>query len=384
MSNRWLTTLALALGTTAPLLAQHEGHEQGMTMQMPAGHEHHGDADPAATFLMQQSSGTSTQPSAWPMPMLMGPHGDWLFGAMGQAFLVYTGQSGPRGDDAAYSVNWMMGSASRPLGAGRAQFRAMLSLEPATVPDRRYPLLFQTGENAYGIPIVDGQHPHDFLMELSVQYVRPLGRAGLFDVYYAPVGDPAIGPVAFPHRASAFDLPQATLGHHWEDSTHIANNVLTLGWARGPLRLEGSAFRGAEPDEGRWDLDFGAMDSWSVRGSVAPTPRWMGQVSFARLHRPEATHPDDVDRTTASVHYVVPRSSGPIATSVIWATNHKSEEETRTHAVTLETAVPLTPLDTVSARVEWSQRDELFALRPRSRPCDRGADGEVRVRTSRR
>jgi len=355
-----MIALVLILAATAPALAQHEAHEQGMTMQMPTGHEQHSD-DPGAMFLMQQSSGTSTQPSAWPMPMLMGSGGPWQLGAMGQAFVVFTGQSGPRGDDGAYSVNWLMGSASRPLGSGRVQFRAMLSLEPATVPDRRYPLLFQTGETAYGMPIVDGQHPHDFLMELSVQYVRPLGRAGLLDVYYAPVGDPAMGPVAFPHRASAFELPQAALGHHWQDSTHIADNVVTLGWARGGLRLEASAFRGAEPDEQRWDLDFGAMDSWSVRGSVAPTDRWMGQVSFAHLHQPEATHPGDVDRTTASMHYVVRRTPGPLAASVIWATNRKSVERTNTHAVTFETAAPLTPRDTFSARVEWSQRDELFA-----------------------
>src|SRR5436190_16500304 len=177
MMKTLLVAVVLTLATV-PVLAQHEGHEQGMAMEMPAGHEHQAD-DAAATFLMRQSSGTSTQPSSWPMPMLMGSHGAWQFGAMGQAFLAYTGQSGPRGDDGAFSVNWVMASASRPLKQGRVQFRAMLSLEPATVPNRQYPLLFQTGETAYGTPIVDGQHPHDFLMELSVQYVHPLGREGL-------------------------------------------------------------------------------------------------------------------------------------------------------------------------------------------------------------
>lgn len=133
-------------------------------------------------------------------------------------------------------------------------------------------------------------------MELGVQYVRPLGRAGLLDVYYAAMGDPALGPVAYPHRASAMELPQATLGHHWEDSTHIASNVLTTGWAKGPLRVEGSGFHGAEPDEHRWNIEHGGMDSWSARLSVAPHPNWMGQVSFGRLNAPEALHPDDVDR----------------------------------------------------------------------------------------
>ncbi|MBL8233027.1 MAG: hypothetical protein JNL98_31300, partial [Bryobacterales bacterium] len=74
------------------------------------------------------------------------------------------------------------------------------------------PLVFQTGEIANGKPIVDGQHPHDLLMELSIHYARPIGEKALINLYYAPVGDVALGPVAFPHRASAMELPQATLG----------------------------------------------------------------------------------------------------------------------------------------------------------------------------
>jgi hypothetical protein len=43
-----------------------------------------------------------------------------------------------------------------------------------------------------------------------------------------------LGPTAFPHRASAAELPQATLGDHYEDSTHIADNMATaeLAWHR--------------------------------------------------------------------------------------------------------------------------------------------------------
>ena len=100
-------------------------------------------------------------------------------------------------------------------------------------------MLFQTGETAYGKPIVNGQHPHDFVMELSLQYAHKLGEHALWDVYYAPVGDPALGPVAYPHRASASEIPQATLGHHWEDSTHILYNVVTAGLSYKAFRLRG-------------------------------------------------------------------------------------------------------------------------------------------------
>src|SRR5205823_14641017 len=132
--------------------------------------------------------------------------------------------------DKLYAPNWLMATAQRRIGSkGTFETDLMLSLDPATITKRRYPLLFQTGETAYGLPLVDAQHPHNFIMSLGFHYTHQLSDDTFVDAYFAPVGDPALGPVAFPHRASAMELPQATLGHHWQDSTHIANEVLTLG-----------------------------------------------------------------------------------------------------------------------------------------------------------
>src|SRR5579864_1408861 len=156
-----------------------------------------------AMYLMSLGSGTGLNPLAWPMPMLMQRKGSWSLDYMGQGFLVDTQQSGPRGGDKMYSTNWGMASAQHSLGPGKIMFDAMLSLEPATVTNRSYPLLFQTGETAYGRPLTDAQHPHDFVMGLGAHYVLPVGEHTLLDFYYAGVGDPALGPVAFPHRASA-------------------------------------------------------------------------------------------------------------------------------------------------------------------------------------
>ena len=105
----------------------------------------------------------------------------------------------------------------------------MFSIEPATIGDRNYPELFQQGETAFGNPIVDGQHPHDFFMEVAALYDLPLSPHTLLSFYAAPIGDPAIGPTAYPHRQSASEDPIAALGHHQQDSTHIAFNVLTGG-----------------------------------------------------------------------------------------------------------------------------------------------------------
>ena len=282
---------------------------------------------------------------------------------MAQAFLVDTQQSGPLGGDKLYSTNWGMLSAVRNLGSGGSvMLRSMVSLEPATITDRRYPLLFQTGETAYGKPLVNAQHPHDLFMELfAVQYARTAGEKGVWNIYYAPIGEPAIGPVAYPHRASAMELPQATLGHHWQDSTHIADNVLTAGLTYGKVRLEASGFYGHEPNENRWNIDFGAMDSWSGRLSFQLSKNWMAQVSSGRLHDPEGRHSGDVTRTTASVQYVLPKPGGNYwATSLIWGQNYEHVTKQYINAITAETVVPLSRRNLVTGRYEWSQRDELF------------------------
>ena len=225
LRSSWLLAIAciLCFGANAQSSssAQQPDQHAGMNMQMPADSMQHmgHDMDSARDFLMRESSGTAFQPSAWPMPMLMTGVGQWRLMWMAQAFLVDTQQAGPLGADKFYSTNWGMLSALHRLGGGDVMLRTMLSLEPATVSGEFYPLLFQTGETAYGKPIVNGQHPHDLVMELSVQYAHRLGEHAVWDLYYAPVGDPALGPVAYPHRASAMEIPQSTLGHHWEDST---------------------------------------------------------------------------------------------------------------------------------------------------------------------
>ena len=250
------------------------------------------------------TSGTSAQPNSTPSPMLMTMRGNWMLMLHGNAFLADIQQSSPRGGDKLFSTNWVMPMAQRQWGPGQLTLRTMLSLEPATVTGRQYPLLFQQGETAYGLPIADGQHPHDFFMEIAALYDARLGDHSLLSFYIAPVGDPAIGPTAYPHRESAIESPVGTLGHHQEDSTHIAADVLTLGFTDHWLRLEAGGFHGREPDEHRWQIQQGAIDSWSLRLTLQPGQNWSGQYSYGHLHSPEALFPtENQDRTTASVMY---------------------------------------------------------------------------------
>src|SRR5258708_19626012 len=180
----------------------------------------------AGGFLMGLASGTSMNPQSWPMPMLMLNQSNWSLMFMGQAFVVDTQETGPRSHDKFYSPNWGMFAASHDLGGGSFMFQMMLSLDPATITDRRYPLLLQTGETAYGKPLVDAQHPHDFFMGLGLHYAHPLGESTIVQAYYAPGGDPVLAPVAFPHRAPAAALPHPTPSHHCHHPTHPPPNVL--------------------------------------------------------------------------------------------------------------------------------------------------------------
>lgn len=301
------------------------GHDSSSTMPVMDMEAHDMDMQPH-TFLEAVQhhgvSGTDIEPVSTPGAMLMSMKGNWMLMLHGVAFLADFQQTGPRGSDKLFSTNWIMPMAQRTFGSGTLTLRTMLSFEPATVTHRFYPELFQQGETAFGKPIVDGQHPHNFFMELAAIYDLKLGEKTLLSFYGAPVGDPAIGPPAYPHRASASEDPLATLGHHLQDSTHIADDVITVGVAHGIARLEASGFHGREPDENRWDLDSGKIDSWSTRLTVNPGRNWSGQYSFAHLASPEALHADEnVDRMTASIAYNRPLANGNWASLLLWGRN---------------------------------------------------------------
>ena len=283
------------------------------------------------------AAGTSAEPNSTPVPMLMSMKGSWMLMLHGSAFVMDLQQTGPRGGDKFFSTNWVMGMAEREWGPGQLTLRTMLSLEPVTVTERRYPLLFQQGETAYGLPIVDGQHPHNFVMELAAIYDWKLGERTLLSFYGGPVGDPAIGPTAFAHRASAAENPVATLGHHQQDSTHIAYDVVTVGLTHGIVRVEGSGFHGREPDESRWTISAGAIDSWATRLTVQPGKNWSGQYSYARIASPEALFPtENQARTTASVMYGLPLRNGNWASTALWGRTRSLQDNSKENSYLLE------------------------------------------------
>jgi len=287
----------------------------------------------------------------------------------GVAFLSDIQQSGPRGRDKLFSTNWVMPMAQRKIGHGTLTLRTMLSFEPATVSHRQYPELFQQGETAFGRPIVDGQHPHDFPMELAALYDYKLGERNLLSVYAAPMGDPAMGPPAYPHRESASEDPIAPLGHHLQDSTHVADDVITVGFTHSNLRLEASGFHGREPDEFRWDIDSGKIDSWSTRVTVNPGQNWSAQYSISQLHSPEALAPgEDVRRMTASLTYNRPIHDGHWASMLLWGRNQSLVDGDIGNSYLLESTLKFATRNAIWTRIENVDRTNELLIGETSLP----------------
>jgi hypothetical protein len=273
-------------------------------------------------------------------------------------FAQYDHQNGPRGGNQLGSLNWAMFMASHELAGGRLQARTMLSLDPATVTARGYPLLLQSGESYRDKPLHDRQHPHDFWMELAALYERPISDRIGVTLYAAPSGEPALGPVAFMHRPSAMDNPTAPLSHHWQDATHVSFGVVTAGLFTHDWKLEASIFNSREPDEHRWNFDPIRFDSYSGRVSFNPTRTWALSAGYGYLKSMDALQPDEqTHRITASAMRGAPvRGDGQWASTLVWGANTHSSHPGLTHSVTLETEAILDKQNTLLGRAEYVEK----------------------------
>jgi hypothetical protein len=329
---------------------KHGGHDANVMMSTITG-------GPFRT-MTAIGSGTSLVPATSPGYMWHWMKGDWMLMLHGNLIAGFNHQGGPRGVNKAESQNWLMFMAERPAGGGQLMLRGMFSAEPWTAPRRGFPELFQTGETFKGRPIIDAQHPHDLFMELAAQFTLPLTEQVAIHLYGGPVGEPALGPIAFMHRPSAMENPAAVLGHHWQDSTHIAHGVFTAGVTAWRFRVEGSIFRGAEPDENRKDIELGKLDSWSGRIWFTPTPNWTMQLSRGHLTNPERLVPGDLDRTTASIHHNRTWADGNWASSLIWGRNH--EAHGNSNAYTFESTVNFREKNYLYTRLELGDKNGLL------------------------
>jgi hypothetical protein len=318
---------------------------------------------PLGIPMERMGSGTTWIPDAVILPSRHFMAAGWMVMVHGFLFGQYDWQGGPRGTDQWGSLNWAMVMADRPFAGGRIQFRFMPSLDPWTVGKCGYPLLLQSGETCGGRPLVDRQHPHDFFMELGALFEREItSRTGML-LYVAPAGEPALGPVAFMHRPSAMDEPQAPLGHHWQDATHISFGVLTAGIFTRTLRLEASVFNGTEPDESRWNFDPIELNSWSGRVTMNPTRNWSFTAGYGWLENPERADPPEATRrvVVSALHgrelgdRAMPH--GQWASAFVLGIN-SGEGHGTTYSVLGESEVVFRTMNTLTMRAEFVQKSD--------------------------
>lgn len=309
----------------------------------------------------RDGSGTAWQPDQSPVMMYMKMYPKTSLMLHGAVFLRYTSQDvtkqSNRGGDKLDAPNWLMFMLTQKMGAKNLlSFQSMLSLDRLTEGGNGYPLLFQSGETYQGLPLVDRQHPHDLFAELAVNYTHSFSKDIDLNAYFGYPAEPALGPVVFMHRLSAVNNPDATLGHHWQDATHITFGVGTIGLRYKIVKAEGSVFTGREPDQNRYNFDPPRFDSYSYRLSVNPNRYFALQFSQGLIHSPEALEPAvNIVRTTASViHTRLLKHGKFISSTLAWGMNNNGQKQL--NAFLLESNLKLAPLS-VYMRYEYVQKD---------------------------
>ena len=295
----------------------------------------------------RDASGTSWQPDSTPHEGWHLMTDDWMLMAHGVLDFVHDDQGGKRGGEKDFAGGMLMLMAEHD----DLLLRAMVSPEPL-MGAGGYPLLFATGETANGRdPLIDRQHPHNLVMELSVTYAL-----GNYYLYAGMPGEPALGPPAFMHRLSGMDNPEAPITHHWLDSTHITNGVVTTGRVFGDWKIEASAFSGREPNQQRYQINDPNIDSYAARLSVNPTTNWALQVSYGYLKSPEQLSPQMSERrATASASYNLPFGGNDWATTFAWGRKNDLD------GFLLESALILQGDDRFYVRLERADEEELAA-----------------------
>lgn len=312
--------------------------------------------------MSRDATGTSWTADSTKMPGIHRMADRWLFMIHGYLTAIGDNQGGRRGGRKFFSENMAMFTAQRDVGLSTFGVRAMMSLEPATIGCNGYPLLLQTGETCNGVtPLIDRQHPHDWIMELAALSTFRFSQKTSLFFYFGYPGEPALGPPAYIHRFSAFFNPEAPITHHWLDSTHIVFGVATLGFVCDWLKLDTSLFTGREPDQHRWNLDKPRWDSFSFRCSLNPTDNVAAQVSYGFLKSPELLEAGtNIHRTTASVSYNKAWETANWQITAAWGRNGNSPGP-GLNGYLLESAIEINRKHVLFGRAEYVAKNELFA-----------------------
>ncbi|HEX2960876.1 MAG TPA: hypothetical protein VHO43_03740 [Ignavibacteriales bacterium] len=304
-----------------------------------------------------EASGTSWQPQSTPMYMTMYDVKKWMIMLHGDIKLRYNSQGGSRGKNQISAPNWFMIMGQRKLSeSAQIMLRTMISLDRLTEGGDGYPLLFQTGETWHNLRLIDRQHPHDLISELSASISKEFSQNFSGYLYLGYPGEPALGPPVFMHRISASPNPDAPIGHHWQDATHITFGVMTAGFAYKNIKFEASYFNGREPDENRFDFERPRFDSYSGRISYNPFRDLALQFSSGVIKNPDGTDASEtVYRTTASALYsIINGGDSFLSIAFIWGVNNEAHSSAQ-QSFLIEPAYKFSD-NTLYARLELVQK----------------------------
>lgn len=344
--------VTLLWGVPAAVSAQHEAHGSGSA------------ARPVVELSQARTaSGTAWLPDAGRVPGLHTAAGEWSFMLHGAAFLQYVRSLGTRGQGQLGSANWVMFMATRPAVGGRVRLRVMATAEPFTLPGAGYPQPLQVAHPYRGQPAPDRQHSHELIAEASAAYEWAASDGLALSLYAAPVGEPALGPVAYNHRPSAAYEPTAPLGHIAQDYAHESLGVITLGAFGRGARFEASVFNGSHPDEVRTNLDLQGARLNAVAGrlTVAPSAGVTAAAWYGAIPAAGGAHAHGASRRFgASLLHVRARGGGTWSAALLYAGLEEEGEPVR-HTMLVESTLDLTPAQAVFGRVEYVRRsaDEL-------------------------
>lgn len=238
------------------------------------------------------------------MPSPAGGMTGLLLSGQFNVFAVFSALQGSRGVDQFAAPNMFMVDAGRAVGTRQfVNIDLMGTAELWTYPDHGYPELLQIGEQrGDGTPFIDAQHPHTSpVMGLTLSDTVMLRDTVTLKLFFAPRGESTDGPVAYMHRESARDDPDAPLGHHvGQDVGHISSTVLGAQLDLGSWILEGSGFNGTEPQPTRVDLPLGSINSEAFRITYVISSEHRAMASVAHVEQTDPEYPGTTSATRLS------------------------------------------------------------------------------------
>jgi len=148
--------------------------------------------------------------------------------------------------------------------------------------------------------------------------------------------------------------------------------VVTAGVFTHGVKLEGSWFNGREPDEHRTGFDYAGrkLDSYSVRLTGNPGPRWSVSAWYAYLKSPEGLRPDESLHRIGAAALTTQAlgERGTWSSALIYGANAPIGTDRLASSVLLESTVDLDGTNAVFGRAEYVEKSTEELVIPAASP----------------